>query len=108
MPAWRAPAAMLGPATPANARSGALLAAVGRRQLRSLAAPLRPTGIAQTVYGRVKDVDRDGIVKIQTDRDSFKVRLAPEVAAQVREGDTVQLNMTILPPGTPAASPASR
>lgn len=71
------------------------------------APPVNP-GIAQTVYGRVKDVDRDGVVKIETDRDSFKVKLAPQAAAQIHEGDTVQLNLTILPPGTPAASPSLR
>lgn len=71
-------------------------------------APPASPGIAQTVYGRVSDVDRDGVVKIDTDRDSFRVKLAPEAAAQIREGDTVALNLTILPPGTPAASPRLR
>lgn len=67
-----------------------------------------PVGIRQTVYGRVTDVDRNGQVKVETDNDSFKVRLSREAASQIRKGDTVQLDMTVVPPGTPAASPRTR
>jgi hypothetical protein len=31
-----------------------------------------------------------------------------ELGRQFREGDTVQIEMTIVPAGTPAASPATR
>jgi preprotein translocase subunit YajC len=54
------------------------------------------TGVAlgqQTVYGRVTDVDR-GEVKIKTDNDRFEVKVPRELAAQVRKGDTVRLDLT--------------
>ena len=54
----------------------------------------RPLG--QTVYGRVTDVD-SGEVKIKTDVDDFKVQLPREVAAQVRTGDSVRLDLTFQP-----------
>jgi|RhiMetdeSRZDD1v2_1073273.scaffolds.fasta_scaffold570017_2 hypothetical protein len=64
-----------------------------------------PAGVRQTVYGRVEDVDSNGTVKIALDKDSFKVRLSRDTARQLREGDRVQVDMTIVPSGTPAASP---
>jgi hypothetical protein len=57
------------------------------------AAPAAPH---QTTYGRVTDVD-SGEVKIQTDKDKFEVRVPREVAAQVRKGDTVRLDLTFNP-----------
>lgn len=62
-------------------------------------------GVRQTLYGRVDDVDDDGTVKIDTGRDSFKVTLSRDLVRQIREGDTVQLDLTVVPAGTPAASP---
>lgn len=47
----------------------------------------------QTIYGRVSDVDR-GEIKIKTDSDSFEVKVPREVAAQVRKGDTVRVDLT--------------
>lgn len=73
-----------------------------------IATPPPAVGIRQTVYGRVTDVDRDGEVEIETDSDSFKVRLSREAASQIRKGDTVQIDVTVVPPGTPAASPRAR
>ena len=55
-----------------------------------------PAGTQQTVYGRVDDVG-SGEVKIKTDTDNFKVKLPREVAAQVRKGDTVRLDLTFQP-----------
>jgi hypothetical protein len=62
-------------------------------------------GVRQTIYGTIDDVDRNGKVKIKTDRDSFEARLAPEALRQIRKGDSVVIDLTIVPPGTPAASP---
>jgi preprotein translocase subunit YajC len=62
-----------------------------------------PVGLRQTIYGTITDVDRDGKVKIKTDRDSFEARIAPEALRQVRKGDNVVIDLTISPPG--AASP---
>jgi hypothetical protein len=56
--------------------------------------PAAGTTLAQqTVYGRVVDVDR-GEVKIKTDNDRFEVRIPREVAAQIRKGDTVRLDLS--------------
>lgn len=51
----------------------------------------------QTIYGHVTGVSR-GEIKIKTDADSFEVKLPHEVAAQVRKGDTVRLDLTFQPP----------
>ncbi|HMH50119.1 MAG TPA: hypothetical protein VK548_07790 [Candidatus Acidoferrum sp.] len=62
-----------------------------------------PLGVRQTVYGTVTDVDRDGKIKIKTDRDSFEARVSPEALRQIKKGDNVVIELTISPPG--AASP---
>ena len=62
-----------------------------------------PVGVRQTIYGTITDVDRDGKIKIKTDRDSFEARVAPEALRSVRKGDNVVIDLTISPPG--AASP---
>jgi hypothetical protein len=67
-----------------------------------------PIGVRQTFYGTVADVDRDGEVKIRTERDSFEVRVAPEALRQIKKGDNVTIELTITPLGAPAASPATR
>ncbi len=64
-----------------------------------------PIGVRQTLYGTIDDVDRNGKVKIKTDRDSFEARVAPDALRQIRKGDNVVIDLTIVPPGTPAASP---
>jgi hypothetical protein len=64
-----------------------------------------PAGVRQTMYGKVEDIDSDGTVKVAVDGDSFEVRLSRDMVRQLREGDRVQLDMTIVPAGTPAASP---
>jgi preprotein translocase subunit YajC len=64
-----------------------------------------PAGVRQTFYGRVEDVDRDGEVKIRTDRASFEVKVAPEMLRHIRKGDAVTLDLTINPPGAPSALP---
>lgn len=62
-----------------------------------------PVGVRQTIYGTITDVDRDGKVKIKTDRDSFEARVSPEALRQIKKGDNVVIELTISPPG--AASP---
>jgi len=62
-----------------------------------------PVGVRQTIYGTITDVDRDGKVKIKTDRDSFEAQITPEALRQIRKGDNVVIELTISPPG--AASP---
>ena len=59
-----------------------------------------PAGVRQTVYGVVTDVDRDGKIKIKTDRDSFEARVNPDALRQVRKGDNVVIDLTISPPGS--------
>ena len=62
-----------------------------------------PLGVRQTMYGTVTDVDRDGKIKIKTERDSFEARVSPEALRQIKKGDNVVIDLTISPPG--AASP---
>jgi phage gp45-like len=63
----------------------------------------------QTVYGKVTDVDNDGEVTIKTAKGELEVRFSPDVSRAVKEGDTVQLDLIVMPPGSmPAASPALR
>jgi hypothetical protein len=64
-------------------------------------APVAVTALKRTIYGRVTDVDRDGEVKIKTDTGSFEVRLTPDTVRQIRKGDTVVIDTTFAPPGTP-------
>jgi preprotein translocase subunit YajC len=64
-----------------------------------------PAGVRQTIYGRIEHVDNDGTVKVSIDGDDFKVKLGRDTVRQFREGDRVQIDLTVVPPGTPAASP---
>jgi len=67
-----------------------------------VAAGVPATGMRQTIYGRVTDVDRDGEIRVRTDKGSFEMRL-PSTAG-IKKGDAVQMDVTISP-GGPAASP---
>ena len=67
-----------------------------------------PMGLRQTFYGTVTDVNKDGDVKIKTQRDSFEIKVGPEALRQIKKGDAVTLDLTIAPPGAPAASPPTR
>jgi hypothetical protein len=64
-----------------------------------------PVGVRQTIFGTIADVDSDGEVKIRTERDSFEIKVPPETLRQIKKGDNVTLEVTITPPGAPAASP---
>lgn len=50
----------------------------------------------QTVYGQVIDVD-DSEIKVKTPDDDFHMKVPREVAAQLREGDTIRLDVTFRP-----------
>jgi hypothetical protein len=62
-----------------------------------------PSGatVKRTIYGKVTDVDRDGEVKIKTDKGSFEIQLTPDTVRNIRKGDTVMIDATFAPPGTP-------
>lgn len=62
-----------------------------------IAAPSASPGLAQqTIYGRIDDVD-SGKVKVKTAEDDFSVKVPREVAAQLRKGDSVRLDLTFQP-----------
>ena len=62
-----------------------------------IAAPSASPGLAQqTVYGQITDVET-GKVKVKTAEDDFNVKVPPEVASQLRKGDTVRLDLTFRP-----------
>ena len=54
-------------------------------------------GLKQTFYGTVTDVDKDGDVRIKTQKDSFEIKVGPEALRQVKKGDAVTLDLTIAP-----------
>jgi hypothetical protein len=64
-----------------------------------------PVGVRQTFHGIVERVDRDGEVKIKTERDSFEVKVGTEALRSIKKGDNVTLDLTITPPGVPSALP---
>ena len=51
---------------------------------------------SQTIYGRVSDIET-GEIKVETDADTFKLKVPREVAAQLREGDSVRLDVSFQP-----------
>ena len=62
-----------------------------------ITAPSASPGLAQqTIYGHVTDVD-SGKVKVKTAGDDFNVKVPREVAAQLRKGDSVRLDLTFQP-----------
>jgi hypothetical protein len=62
-----------------------------------ITSPSASPGLAQqTIYGQVTDVD-SGKIKVKTADDDFNVKVPREVAAQLRKGDTVRLDLTFQP-----------
>src|SRR5262245_15927228 len=59
-------------------------------------APTRQALPNQTIYGRVEDVET-GEIKVKTDADTFKLKVPREVAAQLRKGDAVRLDLSFQP-----------
>jgi hypothetical protein len=62
-------------------------------------------GVRQTIHGRIAEVERNGEVKIRTEKDTFEVQLSPDAMRHVKKGDTVTLDLTFTPVGAPAVSP---
>jgi hypothetical protein len=66
--------------------------------------PAAGSGVRQTIWGRVTEIDRDE-VRIKTQNGgSFEVRMPPHMIPSIKKGDTVQLDITI-PGGAPSALP---
>jgi hypothetical protein len=57
-----------------------------------------PGAVRTRTFGRVTDVDRDGDVKIRTQSGSFHVKVSPDVARTLKNGDTVTVDVVITPP----------
>lgn len=58
-----------------------------------------PAGAVRTrTFGRVKDVDRDGDVKIETQSGTFHVRVSPDAARTLKDGDVATVEVIIAPP----------
>jgi hypothetical protein len=57
-----------------------------------------PRGVYARTFGRVKDIDRDGDVKIQTQSGTFHVKVSPDAARTLKNGDTVTVDVVITPP----------
>jgi len=50
----------------------------------------------------VKDIDRDGDVKIETQSGTFHVRISPDAARTLKDGDTATIDVIIAPPAPTA------
>jgi len=62
-----------------------------------ITSPSASPGLSQqTIYGQITEVD-SGKVKVKTADDDFNVKVPREVAAQLRKGDTVRLDVTFQP-----------
>ena len=66
-------------------------------------ATVTTTGVRQTLYGQVTDVDRNEI-RVKTSDNSFEIKMRDPKGAGIRKGDTVQLDMTFMPT-SPSALP---
>lgn len=66
--------------------------------------PATGTGVRQTVWGRVTDIDRDEVTIKTQEGGSFEVRMPPHMTPSIRKGDAVQLDITI-PGAAPSALP---
>lgn len=58
-----------------------------------------PVGAVRSrTFGRVTDVDRDGDVKIETPSGAFHVKVSPDAARILKDGDSVTVDVMITPP----------
>lgn len=58
-----------------------------------------PDGSIRTrTFGLVKDIDRDGDVKIETQSGTVHVKISPDAARTVKQGDTAIVDVMIMPP----------
>jgi hypothetical protein len=105
----------LSPGVPIVIRSGEMVTIQDGRYVVATTAPAAPQPgttfvtvpvARQIVPGRVRDVDKDGEVTIETPGGEFEVRFSPDAARTMKKGDAVQLDITVLPPGAmPSALP---
>jgi hypothetical protein len=49
-------------------------------------------------FGRVKDIDSDGDVRIETQTGGFHVRVSPDAARTLKDGDTATVDVIFTPP----------
>ena len=76
------------------ALSGGQYVAVGDSPAASI-----PVGaIRARTFGRVKDIDRDGDVKIETQSGTIHVKIPPDAARTLKDGDTATIDVVITPP----------
>jgi hypothetical protein len=64
----------------------------------SAAAGIPSPAVRARTFGRVKDIDRDGDVKIQTQSGTFHIKISPDAARQLKNGDTATVDVVITPP----------
>lgn len=55
-------------------------------------------GVRTRTFGRVTDIDRDGDVKIETSSGAFHVKVSPDAARTLKDGDSVTVDVMITPP----------
>lgn len=97
--------ASLKPGTMVVIRSGEPVALSGGQYVVVSDSPAAsvPVGAIRTrVFGRVKDIDRDGDVKIETQSGTFHVRISPDATRTLKEGDTATIDVIIAPPAPTA------
>ena len=75
-----------------------LLGMAGEEAAAQPAASIPVGAIRARTFGRVKDIDRDGDVKIETQSGSIHVKISPDVARTLKDGDTATIDVVITPP----------
>ena len=90
----------LKPGTTVVIRSGEAVVWSGDQYVVVSDAPApSPVGsIRARTFGRVKDIDRDGDVKIKTQSGTFHVKVSPDAARTLKDGDTATIDVIIAPP----------
>ena len=64
----------------------------------SPAASIPLGGVRSRTFGRVTDIDRDGDIKIETASGAFHVKVSPDAARTLKDGDSVTVDVMITPP----------
>jgi len=65
----------------------------------SPAASLAVGAVRARTFGRVKDIDGDGDVKIETQAgETLHMKVSPDAARRLKDGDTVTVEVIITPP----------
>ena len=55
-------------------------------------------GVRTRLFGRVADIDKDGDVKIDTQSGNFHIRVSPDAARTLKDGDTATIDVILTPP----------